>query len=77
MPLQHRELEQFLVCPATKSPLVADEGSLVCSDPQCRLKFPIRDDIPIMLVEEAAAMPPDDWAALMRKHGRDPAAGTA
>ena len=48
-------LLDLLVCPACggESPLHADEagGLLVC--PQCRRGYPVRDGIPIMLIEEA------------------------
>lgn len=47
------DLLSILVCPAckTKVKLVADRW-LVCQNPQCRRKYPIKDDIPIMLIEE-------------------------
>ena len=47
------ELLAILACPAckTKVDLVGDRW-LVCSDPACRRKYPIKDDIPIMLIEE-------------------------
>ena len=43
----------ILVCPVTKQPLTYDQkaGELVSSAAQ--LAFPIRDGIPIMLIEEA------------------------
>ncbi len=48
----NEELLQILVCPVCKGPLVYDPGvSLTCTADG--LKFPIRDDIPVMLVEEA------------------------
>ena len=46
-----RELLDILVCPACKGSLVNAEAFLICN--ACKLKFPIQDDIPIMLVEEA------------------------
>ncbi len=47
------ELLKILACPQCKQPveLAADGGSLLCR--QCRLRYEIRDDIPIMLVDEA------------------------
>ena len=48
-----KELLDILVCPVCKTPvkLTADEQGLKCS--QCRRVYPIRDDIPVMLVDEA------------------------
>ena len=47
------ELLKILVCPQCKTAvaLTADQQGLRC--PACRLVYPIHDDIPVMLVEEA------------------------
>jgi uncharacterized protein len=47
------DLLKILVCPACKKPLVQKENgeSLKCA--QCRRVYPVRDDIPILLVDEA------------------------
>ena len=52
MPIS-KELLDILVCPVCKTPvkLTADEQGLKCS--QCRRVYPIRDNIPVMLVDEA------------------------
>ena len=49
----NEELLAILACPAckTKVELVADKW-LVCQNDDCRRKYPIRDEIPIMLIEE-------------------------
>ena len=49
------ELLEILVCPKCKSKveLKPDGSALVCTGQQCRLAYPIREDIPVMLVEEA------------------------
>ncbi|GBR77249.1 Trm112 family protein [Acidiphilium acidophilum] len=51
-PIDPRLLE-VLVCPLTKGPLVYDraQGELIST--QAGLAFPIRDGIPIMLIDEA------------------------
>ncbi|MGD9857145.1 MAG: Trm112 family protein [Planctomycetaceae bacterium] len=66
---------QLLVCPQTHAALVYDGRSLVNTDPQTRLRYTVRDDIPVMLVDEAQSVPVDEWTGLMRKHGRDPQTG--
>lgn len=47
------ELLKILACPACKGPLEYKqaEGWLDC--PACRKHYPVQDDIPILLVEEA------------------------
>ena len=48
-----RELLDILACPKCKGDLkLEDDGSgLVCES--CKLKFPIKNDIPVMLIDEA------------------------
>lgn len=47
------KLLEILVCPVTKTPLDYDAGAQELISRQAGLAFPIRDGIPIMLVEEA------------------------
>jgi LSD1 subclass zinc finger protein len=48
-----KDLLDILVCPVCKKPLVLKENgeSLKCAE--CRRAYPIRDEIPILLVDEA------------------------
>lgn len=45
------ELMEILACPRCKGPLRETEDALVCT--ACRLKYPIRNGIPVLLVDEA------------------------
>jgi uncharacterized protein len=49
------ELLEILRCPKCKSEvkLKADSSGLKCVNPECSLVYPIRDEIPVMLVDEA------------------------
>lgn len=49
------ELLEILRCPKCKSKVLIDEKQtkLTCQNAECRLVYPIRDEIPVMLVEEA------------------------
>ena len=47
------ELLKILACPACKAALTEEAGSLRCTHAKCRLRFPVRDGIPVLLVEEA------------------------
>jgi uncharacterized protein YbaR (Trm112 family) len=49
------ELLEILRCPKCKSEVQIDEKQtrLKCVNPECSLVYPIRDEIPVMLVEEA------------------------
>ncbi len=49
-------LLEILVCPLTKGPLTYDRAAQELISEQARLAYPIRDGIPIMLVDEARAL---------------------
>ncbi len=57
----HPDLLAILACPKCKGELsvTGQEEGLVCA--ACGVVYPVRDDIPIMLVEEA--VPTADWEA--------------
>ena len=50
------KLLAILVCPKCRGALEyrENERSLTCG--QCRLRYPVRDDIPIMLLDEATPL---------------------
>ncbi|MCG8548306.1 MAG: Trm112 family protein [Alphaproteobacteria bacterium] len=50
------KLLEILVCPLTKGPLVYDKENQELISEQAQLAYPIRDGIPIMLVEEARSL---------------------
>jgi uncharacterized protein YbaR (Trm112 family) len=47
------KLLEILVCPLTKGPLIYDRARNELVSTKAGLAYPIRDGIPIMLVEEA------------------------
>lgn len=55
-----KKLLDILVCPLCKGPLVykKDAQELICKGD--RLAYPIKDDIPVMLSEEARELPADE-----------------
>jgi len=53
-------LLDFMACPLCKGPLHYDRQSLVLVCRADRLAFPIRDDVPVMLEEEARILAADD-----------------
>lgn len=46
-----KELLEILACPACKGDVELKEQKIVCT--KCGRKYPIKDGIPIMLIEEA------------------------
>ncbi len=55
-----RKLLEILVCPACKGPLLYHkaEQELICKP--CRLAYQIKDDIPVMLEDEARKLPVEE-----------------
>ena len=49
------EFLAILACPKCKGELEYTGDKLICH--QCALAYPVRDDIPIMLIAEAEAIP--------------------
>ena len=62
-----RKLLDILVCPVCKGRLIYSKESseLICKAD--RLAYPIRDDIPVMLVEEAERLSEEEGRALMAR----------
>jgi uncharacterized protein YbaR (Trm112 family) len=50
------KLLEVLVCPLTKEPLRYDSEKMELISDRAKLAFPIRDGIPVMLVDEARAL---------------------
>ncbi|MGD8782923.1 MAG: Trm112 family protein [Thioalkalispiraceae bacterium] len=55
-----KKLLDILACPICKGPLkyYPKQSELIC--PVDRLAYPIRDDIPVMLEEEARELPAEE-----------------
>ena len=65
----NKKLLDILVCPVTKGPLIYDQSNqeLLCKS--SRLAYPIRDDIPVMLADEARSMSLEEIEKLKKHHG--------
>jgi uncharacterized protein len=49
----NQDLLKILACPKCKTPVVQDGDTIRCTNRNCGLIYPIRDGIPVMLIEEA------------------------
>ena len=58
------KLLEILVCPLTKGPLRYDRAAQELISEEAALAYPIRDGIPIMLVDEARPLSDEERAAL-------------
>ncbi len=59
-----KKLLEIMVCPVTKGPLVYDKDKQELVSKSARLAYPIRDNIPVMLEEEARTLTQEEVEAL-------------
>jgi uncharacterized protein YbaR (Trm112 family) len=61
------QLLEILACPKDKGPLYYLEDEDALYNPRLRLRYSIRDDIPIMLIDEAETLDDAEHARIMAK----------
>ena len=66
MPLDP-QLLAILACPEDKGPLLYFEAESSLYNPRLRRRYEIRDDIPIMLIDEAETVNAEEHDRLMAK----------
>ena len=71
----YEAVKDLLRCPKCHSELVNAGDALICCDPATRLRYPIVDGFPVLLVDEAGTLSPTEWSAAMARAGRDPISG--
>ncbi|MBU6460221.1 MAG: Trm112 family protein [Proteobacteria bacterium] len=54
------KLIEILVCPVCKGPLHFQRESVEMTCKGCRLAYPIRDDIPVLIEQEARELDPEE-----------------
>ncbi|MET0663396.1 MAG: Trm112 family protein [Ilumatobacteraceae bacterium] len=65
------ELLEILACPDDKGPLYYLEGESVLYNPRLHRRYDIRDDIPVMLIDESTVVDDDEHDRLMALVERD------
>jgi uncharacterized protein YbaR (Trm112 family) len=48
-----KKLLDILACPRCQSDVKEEDGRVVCKNMKCGRRYPVRDGIPVMLVDEA------------------------
>jgi uncharacterized protein YbaR (Trm112 family) len=54
------KLLEVLICPQTRTPLKYDREKRELISVAARLAYPVRDGVPIMLIDEARELSPDE-----------------
>ena len=57
-----QKLLEILICPKTHSPLIQHGDELISKE--AKLAYPIRDGIPIMLIEQARELSQEEFEKL-------------
>ena len=60
-----KELLAILVCPQSHAPLVQVGDWLYSTDQETRLRYPIRDGIPVMLIDESETVEVEEFKRVM------------
>ena len=61
------QLLEILACPEDKGPLLYFEDEQLLYNPRLKRRYEIRDDIPVMLIDEATAIDAAEHERLMAK----------
>jgi uncharacterized protein len=61
------QLLEILACPEDKGPLLYFESEQVLYNPRLKRRYEIRDDIPVMLIDEATTVDDAEHARLLAK----------
>lgn len=61
------QLLEILACPEDKGPLLYFEHEQALYNPRLKRRYAIRDDIPIMLIDEAETVGDDEHQRLLAK----------
>ena len=62
-----QKLLDILACPVTKGPLIYDAEKQELISTSARLSYPVRDDIPVMLEEEARQLTDEEYEHYKKK----------
>ncbi len=62
-----RQLLDILACPEDKGPLLYFEDEDALYNPRLHRRYAIRDDIPVMLIDEAETVDDDEHTRLLAK----------
>jgi uncharacterized protein YbaR (Trm112 family) len=62
-------LLEILACPDDKGPLYYFEADAQLFCPACRRRYDVRDDIPVMLIDEATTLSEADAETLLARAG--------
>ncbi|MBI4579577.1 MAG: hypothetical protein HY718_07745 [Planctomycetes bacterium] len=69
------DLMSILVCPESHARLIQVGDWLYSTDPATRRRYPIREGLPIMLIDESDVVDPDEFNKVMEQYQEKAANG--
>ena len=72
MPFNFEAVRDILACPQCRGELLCIGDSLICNSDTHRLKFPITDGIPRLLLEESSPVLDEEWDELSKRQEQAP-----
>lgn len=57
----NKQILDILVCPVTKGPLIYDAERQELISLSAQLAYPVRDDVPVMIEDEARRLSPQEY----------------
>lgn len=60
------QLLSIMVCPVSHAPLREVDDWLISTDSETRRRYPVRDGIPVMLIEESEEMAQEEWEEALK-----------
>lgn len=63
----NQDFLEMLCCPESKAPVIQKGDWLYSTDPQTRRRYPIRNGIPVLIVEESEVLSEEDFAEAMKQ----------
>ena len=67
MPFNFEAVSDILACPQCHGQLIYVDDALVCGQKEHRLKFPVVDGIPRLLVDEATELTQEEWESFQQR----------
>ena len=61
------KLLEILACPDCKTKVFELDEAIYCTNKECRRRYAVTDDIPVMLIDESTVLEPAEWEAVMKK----------
>ena len=62
------ELLSIMVCPESHARMIQVGDWLYSTDPQTRRRYPVREGLPIMLMDESEVVVPDEFNRVMKEN---------